>query len=106
MSISASRCACWSEMYVVIASSPGRVSPSYPGYRALHHPQVSVSCAEREVERRRGEGVAAVVAQVPAEAQLVASPAAERAQRLQHELPRAGLRARLAALRRERQLGL
>src|SRR3954469_6287119 len=98
MSISASRCACWSEMYVVIASAPGRVSPSYPGYRALHHPQVSASGAERELERREREGVAAVVAQVPAEAQLVARPLAERAHRLQHELPRAGLRARLAPL--------
>src|SRR4051794_8522256 len=102
MSISASRCACWSEMYVVIASSPGRVRPSYPGYRALHHPRVSASGPERELELRRGQGVAAVVAHVAADAQLVACALAERAQRLQHDLPRAGLRVRLSPLRRER----
>src|SRR3954447_194381 len=106
MSISASCCACWSEMYVVIASSLGRMSPSYPGCRALHHPGRSAARAECELERGRGERVAAVVAQVAAEAQLVARAPAQRAQRLEYELPGAPFRARLAALRRERELRL
>src|SRR3954471_11320197 len=99
--MSASRCACWSEMNVVMRSRHRtRDGGHYTSPLAL------TLRYERPLERRRRQRVAAEVAQVAAQPDLVALAALEpRARRDQHRVS-ARRRARLAPLERQSELGL
>src|SRR4051812_369127 len=94
--MSASRRACWSEMYVVIRfsrASVGRCRPSYPGSRRLHQTEIEAwtkrrlsAGAERPGARRGGELVGAEILDVAAEAHRVARAGAQALARLDLKL--------------------